>query len=268
MVRKISSIQKPITVGIYCKQMYPHLLMSFFLAAAILSNPGTANAESLASKNRKGNRFFAEGRYEAAEKAYLDAQVGSPGKPEILYNLGNSLIKQGKYSQGIRALRQSADKGDAKIKTASLYNAGNALYSMGNYRESVESYVEALKLNPDDTDAKHNLELALRKLTRQKQNQKASGGDPETPPDRESRQPGENKEERVQAGGQSRQYPDRRDSGKEHGERQTDRQDPREGSITKEQAQRILDAVQNQELEQQRSLMESRSRPRSDRRDW
>jgi hypothetical protein len=39
---------------------------------------------------------------------------------------------------------------------------------MGRFKESAEAYIQALKLKPTDGDAKHNLELALKKLKQQR----------------------------------------------------------------------------------------------------
>jgi len=245
---------------------------AFALTVAILANPLIAKSESQASKNREGNRLFTEGRYEEAEKAYLEAQVKSPGKPEILYNLGNSLIKQGKYPNGIQALHQSADTGDARIKTDSLYNTGNALYSMGDFKGSAESFIEALKLDPADKDAKHNLELALQKLQQQQkeQSQKQSNEnrDRQNPDDRENKQSPKSKGNQPQPNGEEDKQADTQNDRKDPEKMKPDAPVRREGSMTKEQAEQILDAVRNQELDEQRKKVESLSRSKTGKRDW
>lgn len=236
--------------------------------AIIFAASSTLQAESLASRNDKGNRLFAQGKYGDAEKAYLDAQVKNPGRPEVLYNLGNSLIKQKKYNQGIQSLQQSMNKGDKGTKKNSWYNSGNALFSMGNFKDSAEAFIQALKLDPADSDAKHNLELALMKLKQQQQqsnsNQKKQSSENSNPDQSSS----------GKDGGQ--QQPKRRDQS-ESGSRkeqnkplkpQTPPEAQREGSISKEQAAQILDAVQNQELEQQRKLLEGRARRKTNGKDW
>jgi tetratricopeptide (TPR) repeat protein len=240
----------------------------FFLAAAILTASPASKAESPASKNREGNRLFSEDKYAEAEKAYLDAQVKSPGKPEIIYNLGNSLIKQGKYPQGIQALQQSAGVGSRSIKADSLYNTGNALFSMGDYKGSAEAFIEALKLNPEDGDAKHNLELALQKLKQQEQEQTGESRDRRNPADKNERQPKENNAGRPESNEQDRERADARNEQGKQPKMEPETPVPREGSITREQAQHMLDAVRGQELEQQRKLMESRSRAKTNERDW
>jgi Ca-activated chloride channel family protein len=269
MVRKIPPIQKPVKPQSYNKRMTVHLFtLALFLTVVFPANPCKALAESLTEKNREGNQLFTEGKYEEAEKAYLEAQVKNPGRPEILYNLGNSLVKQAKYDKGIQALSQSAGKGDKRIKTDSLYNSGNALYSKGDFRGSAEAFIEALKLDPDDKDAKHNLELALEKLKQQEQKQQDSSRDRKNSGDQDEQKPGKSKENQPQPESRNGENPDTQKNQKAPAKMQPGTPSQREGSITREQAQKILDAVRNQELEQQRKLMEARSRPKTNKRDW
>ena len=221
-------------------------------------------AESLASKNKEGNRLFAQGKYEDAEKAYLDAQVNSPGRPEVLYNLGNSLIKQKKYDKGIQALRQSISKGDKGIRENSWFNTGNALFSKGSFKDSSEAFIQALRLNPADKDAKHNLEMALLKLRQQEQKQSNSSQKQQN-----SENPDQNRSQK-----ENRNQASSKDQGSSSGQKGQNEpvkpQKPilREGSISKEQAIQILEAFRNQELEEQRKLMERHARQKTSEKDW
>jgi Ca-activated chloride channel homolog len=241
-----------------------------FFALMCFAHLSVSLAESPASKNRKGNQFFIQGRYADAEKEYLDAQVNNPGNSTILYNLGNSLIKQKKYDQAIQALNQAIAKGDTTAKENSWYNAGNALFDMGKFKDSAGAFIQALKLNPADKDAKHNLELALMKLKEQKQEQDSKknsdsgkqdkAGQNQNPSGNKDRQEPQN--QKRENGGQDR---------KEQNEaaKQDMAQAPRrEGTVGKDRALQILDAVQNQEMEEQRKLLEQRARQQAGGKDW
>jgi tetratricopeptide (TPR) repeat protein len=231
----------------------------------ILASFAIAEAESLASKNKAGNRLFSQGKYEEAEKAYLDAEVKSPGRPEIIYNLGNSLIKQKKYSQGIQSLRQSITKGDKGTQENSWYNTGNALFSMGNYKDSAEAYIQALKLDPGDKDAKYNLELALLRLKQQEQKQSKGNQKQENAGNKSQEQASNGKDDRQPL---KKQNQDGGGNKNESTKPQSGQAAQHEGSISKEKAEQILDAVQNQERDQQRKLLEYHARQRANEKDW
>jgi tetratricopeptide (TPR) repeat protein len=217
------------------------------------------HAESMASKNKEGNLLFSEGKYAEAEKAYLDAQVKSPGKPEVLYNLGNSLIKQNKSDQGIQSLHQSLSQGNSEIKTRSWYNTGNALFSKGNFQDAAQAYIQTLKLNPTDKDAKHNLELSLMKLNQQNRQQNDPKQKPQNSGNKNQSQP-----EPKNAGNNS----NKQNSPKPSGNQPRELPKQQMGAISKEEAQQILDAFQSRELEEQRKLRERHASQRSNERDW
>jgi Ca-activated chloride channel homolog len=242
-------------LGSRCKHLGIIAVISLF----VLPITG-AHAESTASKNKEGNRLYSEKKYAEAEKAYLDAQVKSPGKPEVLYNLGNSLVKQNKLDQGVQALHQSMNSGNKEIKTNSWYNTGNALFSKGNFQEAAQAYIQALKMNPADKDAKQNLELSLMKLLQQKQKQ----NDP-----KQKQQNSDNKNKSSSAPKNAGNNSNDRNSPKPSAGEQP-REAPKQtiGSINKEQAQQILDAFQSREREDQRKLREKRAGQSVNERDW
>jgi Ca-activated chloride channel homolog len=240
------------------------MLIAPLVFAAILP---VAKAESLASKNEEGNRLFAQGRFEDAEKAYLQAQGKSPGKPEILYNLGNSLIKQKKCDQGIQSLRQSMSQGDKRVKENSWYNAGNAFFLMDKFKDSAEAYVQALKLNPSDQDAKHNLELALLK-SKQEESKQQNGNSKQNQDASDQNSSGNNKEDKQQTNNSDRKNSGAQKEPKEPMKQPSSPNSLREGTINREQALQILDAIQSRELEDQRKQLERRATQRTNKRDW
>jgi Ca-activated chloride channel family protein len=246
----------------------PHRLLIAWILFALLTPISNLNARSLASKNREGNRLFAQGKYEAAERAYLDAQVNNPGRPEVLYNLGNSLIKQKKYNQGIQALHQSMSKGSDQIKENSWFNAGNALFLAGNYKDSAQAFIQALRLNPEDRDAKNNLEMALKKL--KEQERKNADNSPKQG-NAEKKSANASKDGADHQNRSSNKDSDSSARSNKPSESQKNATAPPvqpKGSISKERALQILQAVQNQELEEQRKLLQSRSNRKFAGKDW
>jgi Ca-activated chloride channel homolog len=240
-------------------------LLSAFFVFSVASN---SRAESLASKNKKGNQLYVQKKYAEAEKLYLDAQVNNPGNPVVLYNLGNSLIKQKKYDQGIQALNQAIEKGDKTAKGNSWYNEGNALFSMQKYKDSANAFIQALKLDPEDKDAKHNLELALMKLKQQEQQKQESKQSKSENGKQENSSAQTGKDDRQKQQGQKQAGAEQQKE-QNKPEKQDMAQTPRrEGALSKERALQILNAVQNQEMEEQRKLLERRAQQHANGKDW
>lgn len=66
-----------------------------------------------------------------------------------------------------------AEKRDAR----SLYNLGNAMAFQGELDAAIDAYEKTLALNPDDDDAKYNLELVKNLKNQQEQDQQSQGDD-------------------------------------------------------------------------------------------
>lgn len=236
------------------------------LTAALMART-TVYAASAASRNKEGNRLFLQGKYQDAEKAYLDAQLEAPGRPELLYNLGNALVRQKKYDSAVQSLRQAASKADRGLQASSWYNLGNALFESGKLSDAAQSFIQALRINPSDRDAKHNLELTLRRMKEQNQNAAGSG----SKNDQQKQDKGE-QENRADKNGQQNPQDNRPQNAGGQQDRQEQPQpsqaDRRDGSISKDRALQILDAMKNQELAEQRKLLERAARRKATGRDW
>ena len=236
------------------------VLLTFGL---VLSGASLVQAASAGSKNKEGNRRFAEGNYEEALKAYLEAQAKERDRPELLYNVGNTFIRQKKYEQALQSLRQATSKGDKGLQAESWFNAGNALFEIGKFGDSAQAYIQSLRLNPADRDAKHNLELAQKKMQEQQQKQRSQGQNQNK--EKDSNQPQDQGPKDQQSKSQDS---DSSPPSQQPADPQTAQDNSRDGSLTKERALQILDALQNQELAEQRKLSEQRNRRKAGGRDW
>jgi Ca-activated chloride channel homolog len=254
---------EPLKMMIANRRQY---VMTLFAVILPLICSTLAYAASVASENKKGNQLFADGKYEEAEKAYLNAEVKSPGRSEVLYNLGNTLIKQQKYNQALQSLRKSTEKGDKGLQEYSWYNSGNAYFESAQYEDAVKAYTKALRINPTDTDAKHNLELALKKMEEQKQSSSSNSQQDNRQQQDQSKQNQENKPQQ-QASDQQQQQNKPEDQNKAASPQATSAEQ-REGLLSKERALQILDALQSQELAEQQKLLERRARQKTNQRDW
>ncbi|MDY0381387.1 MAG: tetratricopeptide repeat protein, partial [Candidatus Cloacimonadaceae bacterium] len=98
-------------------------------------------------------------------------------------NLAKSRYKQGDYESAADAAEQALQKDQNNAETH--YDKGNIAFMNEDYRSAVEEYEKALLLNPEDDDARENLELALTKLDK----------NPPPPPDPKEDEDKKNEEE-------------------------------------------------------------------------
>ncbi len=145
------------------------LIILVMLASALLAGACSASAPKLTDT---GNEAFAQQAYDEALQAYQEAQVKSPELAEPYYNAANALYRQGDYAEALKQLQKAlqVDESDALAQNAH-FNAGNAAFNGEDWQAAVDDYTAALLRNPDDQDAKINLELALQKLQEQQQQQ-------------------------------------------------------------------------------------------------
>src|SRR5688572_27037489 len=119
------------------------------LAAALLAG-GWGWFRSTDPDVERGNQHYQSGEFREALEAYRKS-VGRGDEDGIHHNMGATLYKL-------------AESDDPVLKSSSYHNLGNVQFQRGEYEEAVQSYKRALRANPNNDDARYNLELTLRKL--------------------------------------------------------------------------------------------------------
>jgi len=226
----------------------------------------------------EGNALFSQGKYDEAKEKYDRAlKLAGKGAP-IMYNRANALFKKGDLEGALKDYREGAAAGDDALKAKSYYNMGNALYAGQNFHEAAASYREALKHNPEDTDAKMNLELALKKMEEQKQKRKKESKDD----NREDKDKGGDMDDRKRPQEETDNNKHLKDStenenpaGKEEdGEKREDERSPRmnrggKGKMSREEAERLLENLgdRNMDLQTMTDMLKG-SEPARVEKDW
>jgi Ca-activated chloride channel family protein len=246
------------------------------LAASVPSIAATVG-DPAASLGAEAREHYEAGRYEAALQAYRQALLHDPGRAELKHNEGGALYRLEDYQGSLEAFGLASQAADAGVAASSLYNLGNSHFQLQEYEAAADAYTRALALEPEDLDARANLELALRRLEEQQQPQQQSGGG--EPPDQEDGkeqqepQPGESPQ--PQEGEESAASPQEEESadqqeeaqpeGQEAGEEQ--RAEPQEDQMSPEEAARLLDALAERDREAQRRRYRVAG-PAGQRKDW
>lgn len=86
----------------------------------------------------------------------------SQAQPELIFEKANTLYQQKEYSAAVAMYDSIVNEGFAHAET--YYNLGNAHFRLGNLGMAILNYEKALKMNPDDEDAQHNLALANKQV--------------------------------------------------------------------------------------------------------
>jgi len=112
-----------------------------------------------------GNNLYKRQKYDQAELQYNNAIVNDPSSSTAKFNLANTLYRQGKKDEASKKYDDLAVyENMPALKSKSYYNKGVVLSFQEKPEESVEAYKNALRQNPDDNEARENLQKALLEL--------------------------------------------------------------------------------------------------------
>lgn len=118
---------------------------------------------------RSGNEFYKQQQYDKAAAEYEKAIESGPGNEPAKFNLANTLYKQNKQDEAVKVFSEVADNTEkSDLKAKACYNKGTVLSHQEKLEESIEAYKSALRLNPDDQEARENLQKALLELKKKK----------------------------------------------------------------------------------------------------
>lgn len=124
------------------------------------------------------DELYRQGRFAEAEKIYAGSDMDHPNDLRYRYNRGCASYQNSDFPAAVAAfssvLRRAKAKGpqpvgrNKEMVFRAAYNLGNAAFKQGDFSSAVEYYRQAALYNPENEDARHNMELALRELERQK----------------------------------------------------------------------------------------------------
>jgi tetratricopeptide (TPR) repeat protein len=191
---------------------------------------------------RQGNREYEKDKFSESEISYRRAIDKNKTSGDAVFNAGDALYKQKKYEDAGKQFIESHKMNEEKDKRSeSMYNLGNSLLMANKLQESIEAYKNSLKLKPENMEAKYNLayaqDLLKKQQDQQKQQQQQNKDNKDQNKDKEKKKD-ENKKQDQKQNNQ-----DKQDNKQE--QKQQDQQ--QQQSISKEDAERLLNAIANDE---------------------
>jgi tetratricopeptide (TPR) repeat protein len=241
------------------------ILILFFLMVIFL--PSTFS-QSLRGLVNDGVDQYADGNFSDAEVNFKKGTDKVPDNFEAQFNLGDAYFKQQRYDEAIKSYQSSLAIARNDIEKSKVhYNVGNSLLKSQKIEESIEEYKKSLKLNPDDQEAKYNLSYALEMLKNQEQ-QKDQQQDKkdEDKKEEEKKDEQKDKKEEKKEDQQKKQDQQKQDQQKKEEEKQQQQQQPQK--ISKEEAERILEALKDNEKDLQKELRKIKGKKVKTDKDW
>lgn len=249
-------------------------IVKFIAVSLVLMMAVVACASPIAQQNNSGNRSYYNANYGSALQAYQAAQVESPDRPEAYFNAASAYVGLDEPDLAVAALEEALENADEDLIIEAYYNLGNAYQGAGIFDKAIDAYQEALLRNPDHEDARYNLEIALLRYLppsptaqEQKTEPDVDQTDPETTPT-------------DQPGGFDGPTPTPPpidydltepplDGQSDEGEEDSSTPVPRsQGDMTVEQAERILDQIQEDQEALSDYLEDEASEGDVSERDW
>ena len=210
---------------------------------------------------RKANDAFRSGDFETAAQLYQNAINQNPDDARLHFNLGSALSKMGETERAMEAFenfKQLAENPEERAMAD--YNTGTMLSEAEMYDEAVKSFRNALKQNPNDDDARHNYEMAIRKQQEQEEQQQDQEQD-----DEEGDGDDEQEQDQDQQGDDDQEQDQDQDPSQDQGdgdqdEPSDDQTQPDLQNLSQEEAESILNALEQLE----RELLEGREKEASE----
>ncbi len=157
---------------------------------------------------REGAEHFAAGRLEEALRAFARARADHPDAPATGLNLAGVQYRLGEEAPGpaggeeggplveaARGYQAAISAGlDQGLAGDAWFNLGNTLYRAGAFEEAAAAYGEALAADPEDAEARQNLERALLRAQEQ-QDQQPSEDAEQNPSEDQEQNPSDDPEQ-------------------------------------------------------------------------
>jgi len=203
---------------------------------------GVSYAQKEVRLIREGNKYYENGKYKDAEMNYRKAMDLNKNSTIGSFNLGDAVYQQKNYEESSKIFGNLAGSNiPAAEKAKVFHNLGNSLLGAKDYEKSIAAYQNALLNNPSDRDTKYNLEYARQMLKKQQEQQKQQQQQQKKDQKDKDKQDKENEQNKDQ---------------KQDKKNQQDQ--PKK--ISKEDAQRMLEAMKNDEKKTLQKLKKEKAK--------
>lgn len=228
------------------------MLLVFFISAISFN----ASAQSVRAERKlinEGNKFYREGKYPESILKYKAALEVNPSSDVARFNLGlgrvrmaeksasNDSVSKKLMAEAVQDLSKVAqlDRQKPDLSSKANYNLGNLSFQQEDYDSAIKLYKQALRLNPGFNDARRNLRIAQLRRQNQQDNKDEQQDNKDNQQDQQN-QDNQNQQQNQNQDQNQDQQQNKQDQNQEQ-------QPPRENELSKQAANQILNAVENNE---------------------
>ena len=214
----------------------------------------------------EGNKQYNNKRYAEAEAEYNKALQQNSKSEKAIFNLASALLRQASPGESGKELMEKAQQmfqsllspeSDKSIGQRAAYDLGNMAYNTENYDQAINFYKEALRRDPSDDKARQNLRMAQLKKKEQDQNKDQNKDQNQDQQDQNKDQQDQNKDQQDQNKDQNKdQQNQNQNQNQDQNKDQQQKQQPK-GGISDENAEKILKAMENEEMATRRRVQEA-----------
>jgi len=207
----------------------------------------------------EGNQAYEEGDYLDAELKYKQSlRKSKDGEMEaVIFNLGGALYHQGeeRYGEALEQFNMAINKLKTKEgRSAAFYNMGNTQMHLQEIEDAIESYKEALKLNPSDMDSKYNLAYAQWLMSQPQQQENSQCNNPkegEEGEQKEQEQKKDQQEQQEQGEQQEQKEGEEKEQEEKEQQEQQEQQEQKEGESKEGEEEREKEESEKKEGEEE-----------------
>lgn len=222
--------------------------------------------------NREAMKSMADGNFSDAIINFQKAIKENPNQVAYQKNLGHSHYRNEDYENAASDYKLYGDKSGLS-QADQYYNLGNAYLQAGEYDKGIESYINSLKLDPNSTETKYNLSMAhaMKKQEEQRQQQQQQQDDNEN---KDNKDENKNQDKNDKEDQEKEDQENNEDKNEDNQDNKNDKenkqqQQPQPQELSKEDADRMLEALQKKEEDlQDKQKKEVNIRIRQPEKDW
>lgn len=206
-----------------------------YLLIILMLFPLMANAQQERKYIRDSYKLYRDSIFDEAQEAAVKAMAVNPNSYEANYNYANALFQQQKYDEALEKYQQMAANETDQQRLAELYhNMGDCHFAKKELEKAIDNFKTSLKNNPADDQTRYNLVATKKMLNNQQQNQN------------QNQQQQQQQEQQQQEQQQQQQQ-----------EQQQQQQQQQQNDMSREDAERLLQAIQQDEnkLQEERKKM-------------